>query len=468
MAATTGKSADARSAILSALALVAKRSGPGADASDGTTATIEQIPSAQVSRAVDALADAASADELMARRTDLKALCATMVNWYDPAAAKATKSTMRAAAARLTATRPDGAPLYAHGTEVLAFTAIAAPLLGPDRLVRVIEAAEATGSAYAPIRYPSRAADKLNMLIGHYPEARRELLITSLWELAHDGRWWDHTQNLGGYGGRRRVRGRARDRAVAQIEADIARIADGDDGVTDAPTDVELLTGVLTGDIPLSPETLGNLSRLRITSAAAHAVGNSLDPERDDPDVAVMVSQLVDLSPTQRPVSPIPAMLDALEFLLPEDRTEWADELPDKPKSWADLYPAGTTERYLTPRPILELHGKEVPGHPGVVVEVVRSQAELFANRDYMGNCTGGFDRSCQQGTAVLLKLHCGGQMYNASLLSGGGYFGDNAAAAGDWRVGEVNSRHNRGGVPDDVRAAAGAVRAVLSQAAAA
>lgn len=58
-----------------------------------------------------------------------------------------------------------------------------------------------------------------------------------------------------------------------------------------------------------------------------------------------------------------------------------------------------------------------------------------------MGNCTGGYDSRCKAGTCFIGKVHFDGQLYNFSI--------DRRGAG--WYVSQVNSRYNRGQVPQPI-----------------
>lgn len=77
-------------------------------------------------------------------------------------------------------------------------------------------------------------------------------------------------------------------------------------------------------------------------------------------------------------------------------------------------------------RPVEQLH-----------VKVIRNRTELLQNKSAMGNCTDGYGPRLNQGSVLVALCEPSGvPAYNAYL---------EATPAG-WRVGEVNSVHNRGG----------------------
>ena len=61
-----------------------------------------------------------------------------------------------------------------------------------------------------------------------------------------------------------------------------------------------------------------------------------------------------------------------------------------------------------------------------------------------MGNCTYLYRNEMEHGTYALFRIVTPGDVYNAAMTLDG---------QGRWRLREINSRFNRGGVPPDVKA---------------
>lgn len=429
------KAAEARDAVFKALKLAGVM--PGTTPAEGEQRRM--LPPAQARIAVDRLADFGTIDKLTDTRPDMKALVADMLNWDGP---KATKATAKAAARALMATDERGRSRYPAAVEVLSYATAIAPLLEPDRIIRVIDAVSETTGAYAPIRYPATMTAKLRRLIGHYQDARKELLLISLWKSAHEGRWWDTTSGLGRNRGRRRRR--TGDDAAEDLAARNAALA-----ATFTGGDQELIGRILGGEQPYYPDLPGRLHNIELPDEARAAMGKvGSDPEVD-PDISILVAQFAELHPNERPESPIPVMVDALEFLFDEGEQNFAEHLPKKPEHWGDLYPKASLQEYPAPAEVLALDWKQVPGTgvngvPEARVELIRTPHDLFDNRDFMGNCTGGYDARCQAGQYFIFKVHQGGELYNWSITTMGG--------DGNWRTGEINSRFNRGNVPQELR----------------
>lgn len=416
---------EARDAVLSALRIA------GVDLASGGRVA---LPTARTRAAVDRLCDA-TPEKLAEERVDLRAIIRDLLDWERQ---RATKAVVRTAGKAMTATTADGASLWPHAIEALSYAAIWSPLLEPDRLDRVIAHAAANPtSAFAPIRYAAGPASKLQMLVGHYNAARLETLATSLWDAAHMGRWWDACGGLGagGDGTRRRRRRRLdREELEAQMEARTRAItaAGGEPA--------EAVAAIVSGqNTHWNPATAEVLRRARLSGKALDEVIACVHEPHDDPDVAVLLAQLVDLPPGDRPENPVPAMIDALEFML--DGADPVKTLPKKPDGWGSLYPEGSLKEYPIPALVRAWDWAEFPDTPGAVIELIRTPHALFENRDYMGNCTGGYNQRCQTGTWVLGKVHYQNEMYNISIWNRGG----------GWHTSEINSRFNRGGVPQEL-----------------
>lgn len=420
---------EAREAVLSALRIA------GVDlATGGKTA----LPTARTRAAVDRLCDA-TPERLAEERVDLRAIVRDLLDWDRP---RATKAVVRTAGKAMTARTGDGASLWSHAIEALSYAAIWSPLLEPDRLDRVLtHATENPGSAFAPIRFAAGPASKLQILVGHYNPARLEMLATSLWDAAHIGRWWDVCGGLGagGDGTRRRRRRRAVDPDDLEEMMEARTRAITACGGEPAEAVAELVAGRATH---WNPAAAALLRRARLSDKALDEVLVYAGEPHDDPDVNVMLAQLVDLPPAARPENPVPAMIDALEFLLADASP--AETLPRKPEGWGSLYPQGSLNEYPIPAIVQVWDWAEFPGAPGAIIELIRTPHALFENRDYMGNCTGGFNQRCETGNWVLGKVHYRNEMYNISIYCNG--------PADAWRTSEINSRFNRGQVPNELR----------------
>ena len=193
-----------------------------------------------------------------------------------------------------------------------------------------------------------------------------------------------------------------------------------------------------------------NLFSFQLSNAASDAslsTSPSVDPDVDspvDPDVALLASYIPWLSSDERLESPVSGLLD---ILLQVTSTLENYRFPDKPRSFTELFPNimlyETTEFPFTPT-VLGQDRRALTKDSSL--EVVRNSHQLQENRQYMGNCTWSYKNRMEKGEYVLFRIHQGNTVYNGSMTLD--------KKQGTWRLGEINSRHNRGGVPEDIRAA--------------
>lgn len=428
-------------AILTAMRLV---NGSQADTDQAPAARPAAVPSAKARVALDRIAAYGSYDEFNATMPNIKALLRDVLGWNGQN--KLNKVINRTVVGAMSTTdETTGYPLYPQAVEMLSFLALCAPLLEPDRLARIAALAQDTPNAYKPIRYMVKPAGQLRALLSRYNEARREQLLASLWVTAHDGRWWDATSGTP-VGQRRRRRNRddrpqeQRDAIAEQIQAVLA----GD--ATPSPHTVG--EAFLTRQLTYSPEAAQILGTMRVRNQAERKE-LTVHLDHPDSDVPVLLSYVRALYPDERPESPIPALIDSLARDLGEDIDE-PDALPDRPEEWEDLYPAASREGFPMPNRIRALGNRDAPGLPGSKVRMMRHADMLRANANHMGNCTFSYRARSEAGSAFIGHLEWDGGEYNFAVNA------RRAAPDGPvtWTVGEINSRFNRGNVPQQVRTA--------------
>jgi hypothetical protein len=423
---------DARTAVLAALEVLAGSDDPRR-AQIGTAGTRQQL---------ELLAAHDSAAELQRSGVSLPAVVADLFNWLDDP--KATKAIVRTVGAALTAGDPNGRSAYAATVEMLSFAAACAPLVEPDRLARLVAKAPETESSYAPILWTGALADKLFGLLAHFQPARREALLVSLWETAHDGRWWDHT---GGVKTRPRVRRRRRGGTADVGERGVAAEVEAA-----AASDTALKAMLLERRLPYSDAVADRVIRLRFTPDELDTLVAHLRLPDTDPDFAVLVSFVDGLGPSRRPPSPIMPLVDGLERALADNVP--AEMFVAKPRTWSELYPDASLVRYPYPEKAVELlHNRSFGA--GARVELIRNDHDLKQNANYMGNCTFAYAARCATGQQMVGRVFHGGALFNFSVGRSGH----------EWRLGEVNSRFNSGGVPDAVRSELARIVGELNQA---
>jgi hypothetical protein len=373
------------------------------------------LPTAASRTVIDRLVAAGTLDALTATKPNFRTMLAELLDWDG---ARVTAALVRAAGAAVTG---DGGAHYPQAVEALSFLAACAPMLEPDRLARLVDLAAETPCAYAPLSATLQVTERLERLLAPFGDARREALLASLWNVAHDGRWWDHT------GVTPRRRRRRRDDPGVEV-----------DGAT---SPAQALARLCAGELIYSQAALELLTRAAPNDSQRTALAKLAVDHRQDPDVAVMVAHVRGLTPAERPASPIATLVAQLEAAVCEDGVLNNSVYPDRPDEWAALYPeAPVTPFPIHPRVIAALEGARLPG--GARLEPIRNAAELARNRDHMGNCTWSYRSSCTNGSMVICRSHHGGEDLNVSFQR----------TAGGWRLAEINSRFNGGMVPQVLR----------------
>lgn len=420
----------------------------GQNTTTSTTMAPTVSPTTRVRIGLEQLIAAGNVNVLMDTRPNLKVMAKDLFDWQTPDGAphRATGAVGKAFGKALQ-------EHYPQAVEMAAFGSMAARLLDPDRLARGIARAGTATTAYAPERYVVAGAAAMNKLFSAYAPARIETLLFGdggLWEVAHNGRYWDVT-----FGSpqdnpvARRRRTAAQREADAAINANINDLLNGADITTPHAADIvgqalveqrmhySPQAGALMAQLPESVElgdrlaTLGTLSRIG---------------EYVNPDTAVLMSAIPWLAPGDRPESPITWLVNSVisAYTDPETGEFDANALPDKPKEWVELYPEiANAGKFPFPNAVWKLHNSALPG-TAVTVQLIRNAVELDHNRTFMGNCTGGYRTQMENGSYALFRIDDHAGTYNASMRLTGGR----------WALGEINSRFNRGNVPPEIRAA--------------
>jgi hypothetical protein len=400
-------------AIRNALAALGNDQGSKSAASPST------VPTSRARAALDVLANS-TIEELTEQQTNLREITESLMNWGSEP--KATKNVIRALNIALNTPGK-----YAHAVELTAFLSAVSPLLQPDRLVRLFALVNEVDTAYAPSRFTLQLSHKLERLLKSYSEDRREKIVHSLWVQSHQGRWWDLTDGV-------------------TPPADAENVAEAGPEEPEAVSDAELLKLFSDKKLAWTPATAASLSAMKPNDV----IRETLDSYNDDlvrgklvdPDTAVLASHITWLAPLERPESPIGSLLDNLHKAV----TELEYTLPEKPKSFSGMFPnvklyGGAT--FPFPNAVLLADGR--PLTATTRFELVSNATKLSENKTYMGNCTGSYKARMEKGEYALFRIIHGQEIYNASMITND---------KNVWRVGEVNSRFNRGQVPTDVRAA--------------
>lgn len=296
------------------------------------------------------------------------------------------------AAVNLLSAEEAGRSLYSQAVSLLSYAAVVAPLVDDATLLELIDAATYTPAVYGPIRYTATVTVPLRRLLGHYPQEVRQRLLISLWEVAHEGRWWSQTITPG-----RRYQ-------VDETE-DPDVFAGGAAGLLRRLGD-----GTLTWQ-PMVAAMLGTVEEL--TPDVEMAILQALNTS-SNPDTAVLSAYVRPLPLDRRPESPILLMVETLAKIVGDDEPETV--LPRRPVTWGDLYPRGSTKPFPIPEELLSLDGTEIPGIPGSLISVVRHQAGLSVEHIEMGNRIWDYVYTCERGKAVVLRLEAGTEAVNVVI----------------------------------------------------
>lgn len=304
----------------------------------------------------------------------------------------ATGAVTRAAAQALMAN-------YAAGVEMLGFTSTLPSLLEPDHIARLISRAPNVDCAYAPIRYPARLTLTLQKMIGHYPVNRRLKLLENLWDTAHERGWWDGAKLT------RKPRRRRRDLIIDYSEA-----------VERDLSDAEVVETFTSGLFHPSPELEDRLRSITLPELGPK-VGRAVAANKLTLELEEIAARLPQLSPAERPPSPIEMLVDALAAEYVDAEQPMEELLPEKPKEWMELYPEAGYRKFTFPKVVWAWHDAALPGHPDSRVQVIRNMNALKRNADYMGNCTHSLHgNAVESGREVIFILHFEGRIFNGAF----------------------------------------------------
>lgn len=396
-----------RSAILGALSFLG--------AAQPVAQTSNTVPTSKTRSALELLANS-TPEGLLESQVNLREVAANLFNWGG-GQPKATKTVIKALSEALSTPGK-----YSHAVELTAYIAALAPLFQPDRLVRLFGAMNEVETAYAPAKYTLQLSHKLKKVFDRYPEDRQEKLAYSLWVESHTGRWWDLTSGKQTANNNDEVK-------VEEYNAEEYK---------------ELLENFSKLKLAWNPRSVHAFKKMQQNEQvreALEAYNDSLLREKTvDPDIAVLASYVTWLKPLERPESPVGSLLENIMQIT----NEIEYDMPEKPKKFSELFPDiklyGGTD-FPFPGNIQITDGLRLT--KTATLEVVKNPIELAANRDYMGNCTWSYKNRMEKGEYVLYRIHDNGHVYNGSVVKG---------KSEKWSLSELNSRHNRGQVPQNIR----------------
>lgn len=369
------------------------------------------IPTAATRTALEFLVSN-TAESLNEKQVNLRGIAEGLFNWNGTP--KTTKLVIRALNDALNTPGK-----YHHAVELSAFLSAMSPLLEPDRIARLYSSINEVDTVFAPAKYTLQLSARLRKVFAEFPQERIEKLAYDLWVVSHKGRWWDITSGTA----------QAPNLPPEPEEAGL--------------NNNQLVDMFLKGNLPytqLNAERFRKVKPNELIVEALEKYNNDfLDEKMIDPDMALYSSYLPWLEINQRPESPIASLIDNLLTIV-----ELLDfKHPEKPKNFRELFPDVKLYGkvgFPFDEHILQTEGKMLL--PGVRMEIVMNATALSENRDYMGNCTWSYKSGMEKGTYVLYRIHQGETIYNGALM----------LTKNRWSVREINSRHNRGNVPANIK----------------
>ena len=329
---------------------------------------------------------------------------------------------------------------YPQAVEFTGYMAALSPLLEADQIARMYHLVEETETAFAPTAYTINFHSNLKRSFAGLSSTRVEKIGESLWKESHKGRWWNMT-------------------------AGIDNIQENQGNIAPSVLTKSLIEYSKKGNegnhmenIIWSPENQAKFQKyvstrlnkdLAVLSEAFRT--DLMKGEAVTPDIAIFLSAIPWLAPNQRPESPINSLLRNLVAIREDDDSF---RMPKKPNTIKDLFPnldfstLGKFDFPFDPNVIrfsqtAEMF-KKAAGNEEKKFNLITGKTALAQNARHMGNCTLSYERNMEQGKYALFYIKDGENEYNAAIQLRGD----------KWTVGEINSRFNRGGVPQNFRTA--------------
>lgn len=381
--------------------------------SDETATTNAVVPTAHTRQAIELLTYSTLED---LKDLNFKKITDNLYNWADTP-----RSTKTLTHAVIEALRTPNK--YQTAITAIAYTTALSPLLEPDRLIRVLNAALKVDSVFAPMKYTLQLSTKLKEAFESFPQERIEKLAISLWEIAHQGRWWN-------------------------VEYGITEEAPQ----TETPqnfenkTEKELTEHVINTIGTYDPHNIPALKTVpyshEILQVAQDYQKKIFNGELVDPDTAINLSLIPWLPLENRPDNPIMSLLSSAIRI----KNQNPHLTPTKPRTFSELFPieyltAATSQYPLIP----SLVKATTITNENITIRPITSTLQLKENAQYMGNCTASYNQRLADGKAILLFITYKDTAFNAYITG----------QSGEWVIGEVNSRFNSGqkhGIAEQVK----------------
>lgn len=328
---------------------------------------------------------------------------------------------------------------YTQLVEFTGFAMAVAPLLEADHLVNLLQAVPNTKTAFSPTLYTLNFHSNVKRAFADLSTVRVEKIAHSLWEESHRGRWWN-------------------------ITAGVENVQNNQGSVAPSVLLKSLKDYEKSGNmenIIWSPENQEKFSRYMSTRLDQDIARLSekfrtdlMEGKAVTPDIAIFLTSIPWLAPSQRPESPINSLLRTIAAMREDENIPF--RMPKKPNSIKDMFPnlivggGGKVEYPFFPAIMnAALSRSIINGVPGEIQEcnLIVNHNQLANNAQHMGNCTLTYERNMKQGTYALFYFKTDHGEYNMSVVTAGGN-------QRKWHIGELNSRHNRGDVPRNFREA--------------
>lgn len=376
--------------------------------------TQQVLPTARARAAIDYLAGM-NPEALSLGQVNLKPIVNDLFNWTGTP--KGTRTVLRAL---MQAINTPGK--YPQAVELTAFLSSLAGVLEADVLARMFTLINTAENAYAPNRYLIQRSGRMKAFADQFSPERKERILSSMWTEVHRGRWWDISS------GDAQHHWNIPEDDETPVEERLNQFRDG--SLTLTKEHIKFLNEYPQRQVIQEYVDAHNLSM---------AQGKTIEP-----DIPVLISFIQDLAPLDRAEIPFEILLDRLDEVY-----ETFDTLrrPHRPDTFLDLFPAlalyGDAEVFNYPREVLRTHRQKVQVNAELIeLILIENSASLGENRTFMGNCTWGLQSRMKAGTCILYRIEYKDGYYNIAFN-----LRENA-----WTLQEVNSRFNRGNVPDEIR----------------
>lgn len=327
---------------------------------------------------------------------------------------------------------------YTQLVEFTGFAMAVAPLLEADHLVNLMQAVPNTKTSFAPTLYTLNFHSNVKRALADLSTVRVEKISRSLWEESHRGRWWN-------------------------IAAGVDNVQLNQGQVKPALLLKSLKDYENSGNmenIIWSPENQENFSEYMATRLDQDVARLSerfrtdlMEGKAVTPDIAIFLTSIPWLAPSQRPESPINSLLRAIAAMREDENFPF--RMPKKPNHIREMFPSlivgggGQVEYPFFPAIMQAAMTRSIVNNvPGAVQEcnLIVNHNQLANNAQHMGNCTLTYESNMKKGTYALFYLKVDQEEYNMSVTLNEG--------SNKWRIGELNSRYNRGNVAREFREA--------------